>query len=298
VEKLLNDELLAARQGFDAACLALRPDLHRFCSRMLGDACEGEDVLQDALMLAFYRLPELRETNSLRSWLFRIAHNQCIDRLRARRRFEPYSDETERDEKVAMDDALEQKQRVERALARIAEELPPKERAAVVLKDVLECSLEETVEITESNLGAVKAALSRARTKLAAAEAKPQRRTLAIEPRRRVLIERYLAAFNQRDWASVRALLAEDARLEVVNASEGPFGDRYFTNYSQLAWRWKLEIAWVDGVESVVHFREVDGVWRPHAVVQLTWVADRVALVRDYVHVSYLLRASEVTPKR
>ena len=295
MEDLLNDELLAARQRFDAACLALRPDLHRFCTRMLGDACDGEDVLQEALVLAFYRLPELREAGSLRAWLFRIAHNKCIDWLRSRRRFELLEEDAQRDEKVLMDDALEHKKRAEHVLARIAGELPPKERAAVVLKDVLECSLEETAEITESNVGAVKAALNRARTKLAAAEEKPRPHAAPIEPRQRALVERYLAAFNQRDWASVRALLAEDARLEVVHASEGPFGDRYLSNYSQLAWHWKLELAWVDGVETVVHFRELNGSWVPHAVVQLTLDGDRVALVRDYVHVPYLLRASEVT---
>ena len=287
--------MLEARRRFDAACLALRPDLHRFCTRMTGDPCEGEDVLQESLALAFYRLPELRDGGSLRSWVFRIAHNKCIDVLRARRRFEAFDEETEHDPEAAMEEALEQKRRAERAIARIADELPPKERAAVVLKDVLECSLEETAEITESNVGAVKAALGRARAKLAAAEASPRMRTLPLEPRRRAVIERYLAAFNQRDWVSLRALLSDDARLEVVHHSEGPFGDRYFVNYSRLTWNWKLAIAWVDGVEAVVHFREADGAWLPHAVVQLGIDGDRVALVRDYVHVDYLLEASEVT---
>jgi RNA polymerase sigma-70 factor (ECF subfamily) len=53
--------------------VALRPDLHRFCTRMTGSPCEGEDVLQEALVLAFYRLDELRQGASFKAWLFRIA---------------------------------------------------------------------------------------------------------------------------------------------------------------------------------------------------------------------------------
>src|SRR6266545_3988906 len=55
------DELDAARRRFDDACARLRPDLHRFCTRMLGNPCDAEDVLQDALVLAFYRSSELRD---------------------------------------------------------------------------------------------------------------------------------------------------------------------------------------------------------------------------------------------
>src|SRR6478752_3664492 len=70
-------QVLEIRQNFEAACAALRPDLHRFCTRMTGSVSDGEDLLQETLVHAFYHLPELREGASLRPWLFRIAHNRC-----------------------------------------------------------------------------------------------------------------------------------------------------------------------------------------------------------------------------
>jgi RNA polymerase sigma-70 factor (ECF subfamily) len=128
----LTQELAEARRRFDEACDRLRPDLHRFCTRMTGGPCDGEDVLQDTLALAFYRLAELRATTSLRSWLFRIAHNKCVDFLRARRRVEPFDEESDAEEDRPMDEKLEDKRRAERALSNIVTELPPKERACKI----------------------------------------------------------------------------------------------------------------------------------------------------------------------
>jgi RNA polymerase sigma-70 factor (ECF subfamily) len=156
---------LKTRADFDALCDELRPDLHRFCARMLGDACEGEDVLQDALVLAFHRFTELKEVRSLRAWLFQVAHNKCIDHLRTRRRFEPISDAMS-DAAPAPDDELAERQRALLAFSTLITDLPAKERASLLLKDVFDCSLEEVAEITESSLGAVKAALHRGRAKL------------------------------------------------------------------------------------------------------------------------------------
>ena len=164
----------------------------------------------------------------------------------------------------------------------------------MVLKDVLDWSLEETAEITGSSVGAVKAALHRGRAKLeAAANTEPEPRRL--EPRHRALVERYIAAFNRQDWPGVQALVADEARLEVVHRSEGPLKDAsYFVNYGRLRWRWKLELTQVDGVEAIVHFREIDGVWQPHSMLQLGLKNDQIVLVRDYVHVDYLLAHSRV----
>jgi RNA polymerase sigma-70 factor (ECF subfamily) len=258
---------------------------------MTGSACDGEDVVQETLMRGFYRFSELREGTSLRSWLFRIAHNRCVDFLRRRGRFVAEEDVAT---DTALDDELDRKQRADRALANAVTELPPKERACLILKDVLDCSLEETAEITESNVGAVKAALHRGREKLERAELAPQKMR-ALPPEQRAVIERYLTAFNARDWDGVRALLTADARLELVAPFEGLFRNTtYLTNYGRLPTNWKLALAVVDGVESVVHFREIDGRWRPRSVIQFGIAGDKVALVRDYVHAEYMLQHSDV----
>jgi RNA polymerase sigma-70 factor (ECF subfamily) len=290
-------ELADARRRFDEVCDRLRPELHRFCTRMTGSPCDGEDVLQDALVLAFYRFSELRDGGSLRAWLFRIAHNKCIDFLRGQKHFEAL-DAHDVEEEAAMDDTLDHKQRVARTLTTIVTALPPRERACILLKDVLDWSLEETATITGASVGAVKAALHRGRAKLeqAAGDDPPPPRSAALAPQHRALVDRYLAAFNQRDWNAVFALLSDEARLEVVHRAEGPFRDAsYFTNYGSLPWRWKLARVRVDGVEAIVHFRERDGAWRPHSIVQLTVAGDAITLVRDYVHVDYLLADCIVT---
>ncbi|MGA2450508.1 MAG: sigma-70 family RNA polymerase sigma factor [Polyangiaceae bacterium] len=284
-------EVLAeARRGFKAACLALRPDLHRFCTRMTGSPCDGEDVLQEALVLAFYRLDELRQGASFKAWLFRIAHNKCIDFLRSRKARLHLEEANNAEERHAMDEVLDRKQRVERALASIVSELPAKERACVVLKGVLDWSLEETAAITGSSIGAVKSALHRGRARLERVDTESPANTLDFEPRQRELIERYLAAFNNRDWDAVSALVADEARLEVVDRSEGPFRDiPYFSNYGKLPWRWKFALARVDGVESVVLFRETGETWVPRSILLLDISDDKIAAIRDYVHVDYLL---------
>jgi RNA polymerase sigma-70 factor (ECF subfamily) len=265
---------------------------------MTGDPCDGEDVLQDALATAFYRLGELRDDASFRSWVFRIAHNRCIDFLRARRRTEALEDGDVLDDAAAaapgvpdVSDALDDRRRVGSALARLVADLPPRERACVILKDILEHSLDDIAAITGTSLGAVKAALHRGRAKLARSGTPPPRRMTAGD---RDLVERYLAAFNRRDWDGVLAVLASDASLEVVTISDGPIRDScYLHNYRKLP-QWKLALALVDGVECIVHFRWRDGAWLPLAVVQLAIEHGAVTRIRDFVHVEYLLADSDV----
>jgi RNA polymerase sigma-70 factor (ECF subfamily) len=283
------------RQQFDEACRHVRPDLHRFCTRMLGNPWDGEDVLQDALVQAFYHVDELRDPAALRPWLFQIAHHRCIDRLRLRRPFEPLDDDL-RDQEPAMPDQLADRQRASRALTTIVTRLPPRERACVVLADVLGMSLDETASITDTTVGSVKAALHRGRDKLEAADAAPANR---LAPRDRAIVERYLAAFNARDWTAVLALLGDDARLEVVGVAEGRFADAcYFINYGKLPRPWRLALALVDGVEAIVQFREIDGAWRPHAIVRIDVEGDQIMKIRDYTHVDYVLADSVVVEIR
>lgn len=289
-----------ARLSFDAAYERLRPDLHRFCTRLTGSPCDGEDALQEATVAAFDRASELRDEGALRAWLYRIAHNKCIDLMRRRRRVSSLDDDavTEIEDAAidAPDESLAIRARTEQLLVHIASTLPPKERACIVLKDVLDCSLEETAAITGSTLGAVKAALHRGREKLVAAEHAPASLRL-LDPSERVLARRYVDAFNARDWDAVRALVSSDAELVVVRRSRGPFARApYFSNYEAIPWSWRLELALVDGVEEIVHFREVDGALVPHAVVRLEIGGQNIVGVRDWVHVADLLTCATVTP--
>ena len=72
------------REELLAVAGELRPDLHRYCARIMGSVIDGEDVVQDALVRAFVALQDLEEAPQLRPWLFRIAHNRALDLLRSR----------------------------------------------------------------------------------------------------------------------------------------------------------------------------------------------------------------------
>lgn len=284
--------ILEARKRFEQESKSLRPDLHRFCTRMTGSVSDGEDAVQDSLVHAFYHLPELRQGASLRSWLFRIAHNRCIDLLRRRRPLAPLDEE-----QPGLDDplaSLEDNQLAQHALAVIFTQLPPRERAAIVLSDVLGYSLDEVAEITASTAGAVKAAIHRGRQKLQRAAAGAARfRGGAKE----LALQQYLERFNRRDWAGVRELLAPDARLEVVGRTSVPFeGAPYFRNYADLAWQWRLEQVLVEGVPAVVHFQKVGEQWRPRSLIVVDLLDSAVVLVRDYVHVEDMLNGARLEP--
>src|SRR4051794_13508762 len=169
----MNDPSDVDAQGpFEARYLAfletithLRPSLHRYCSRMTGSVLDGEDVVQDALFQAYRKLDTYDDDRPLTPWLFRIAHNRCIDFLRRRGVQEEAEAAAVRPDYVLPTDPPGP------ALGRAVEYLvltpPPKERACVLLKDVFDYSLEETAELVSSTVGGVKPALNRGRSKLA-----------------------------------------------------------------------------------------------------------------------------------
>src|SRR5262249_19287638 len=150
--------LAELQKQFLASVRELRPRLHRFCTRMCGSVLDGEDLVQETLAQAFFHLPSLREEGRLEAWLFRIAHRKCIDFLRSREETVPYDD--------AGDAAEDAGEPISETLAPLVRELPPRERAAVLLKDVLQYRLSEVAEVVESSVGGVKAALHRGRAKL------------------------------------------------------------------------------------------------------------------------------------
>src|SRR5919201_140371 len=144
----------------------LRPSLHRYCARMTGSVMDGEDVVQEALFEAYRKLDKFDESRPLKPWLFRIAHNRCIDFLRRR------GVRDEANAAVAVPEAIQPAEPVlgtGKAVEHLVLTLPPKERACVLLKDIFDYSIEEIAELVDSTVGGVKAALNRGRAKLAAA---------------------------------------------------------------------------------------------------------------------------------
>jgi RNA polymerase sigma factor (sigma-70 family) len=196
-------DMSVARDAFDRLLVQLRPKLHRYCARMTGSRLDGEDLMQETLFEAYTKIETLDDASRLKPWLFRIAHNRCIDFLRRR-------DARERAESAYSDDigvvaAEPATTDAHRAIERLVGHLPPKERACVLLKDVFDYSLEETAELVDSTVGGVKSALSRGRAKLADLPDEP-----AGEPRRPLdpdtarLLQRYVDLFNRHDWDGVR----------------------------------------------------------------------------------------------
>src|ERR1700757_2837945 len=144
----------------------LRPSLHRYCSRMTGSVLDGEDVVQDALFEAYRKLDQYDDSRPLTPWLFRIAHNRCIDFLRRRGiRVEAETTAMSPDSVMPADPSV---LGLGRAVEQLVMSLPLKERACVLLKDVFDYTLEEIAELVGSTVGGVKAALNRGRSKLAA----------------------------------------------------------------------------------------------------------------------------------
>src|SRR5438445_7057000 len=164
---------------------SLRPSLHRYCSRMTGSVMDGEDIVQEALFQAYRKLETFDDSRPLAPWLFRIAHNRCIDFLRRREvRGEADAGALLPDRVMPVDPPGPD---LGRAVEHLVLTLPPKERACVLLKDVFEYSLEEIAGLVDSTVGGVKAALNRGRSKLASLEDQPAPTRVTAPEHRQIL---------------------------------------------------------------------------------------------------------------
>jgi RNA polymerase sigma factor (sigma-70 family) len=293
-------ELQEGRRQFLALVDEVRPELHRYCARMTGSIAEGEDVVQDTLARAYYELPELKEMPALRPWLFRIAHNRALDYLRhyERRMSEPLEAAMDfaGDAALEPESALAREDAVRTAVSRFLE-LPPAQRSCVILKDVLEYSLEEIAAMLEQSVPAIKAALHRGRTRLRELSAVPEQTTATrtASP----ALARYAALFNARDFDGVRAMLVDDVKLDLVSREKRSGRQNvshYFTNYDKVD-DWRLAPGWLDGREVLAVFRN-PGDTRPGYFIELHLADDRITAIRDFRYVLYIGReaAIELSP--
>jgi RNA polymerase sigma-70 factor (ECF subfamily) len=266
-----------AREEFLAMVDEIRPQLHRYCARLTGSVIEGEDIVQDTLAKAFYALSMMPEVPPLRPWLFRIAHNAALDFLK--RHGHKYT-ETRDD----LDDAAGFEDRADPAVVRAALSrflvLPVSQRSAVILKDVLGHSLEDTAATMATTVPAVKAALVRGRGKLRDAGAAPAALDAGLD--------RYASLFNAGDWDGVRALVGEDCRLDLVSKSQrrGKAVGDYFARYEGMEVAVRVAVASLEGEPVLAAY--VSDATQPSYFILLTWDAGRVQLIRDFRYVSYI----------
>ena len=240
---------------------------------------------------SFYAISTFTELPSLRPWLFRVAHNSAIDFVRRyeQKHVEPRAD---LEDVVFAPDEPTDSEIVRAALSSFLA-LPVTQRSAVILKDVLGHSLEETANTMGTTVPAVKAALVRGRTTLRTnrAESRPVSRPREADDRaERERLGRYAALFNARNWDALRALMGEECRLDLVSrtARHGKEVGEYFTRY-EAAEAVRLEVGSVDGRPALLVFaapHETD----PGYFILLEWVGDKVSLIRDFRYVPYLAR--------
>ena len=230
-----------ATLGIDELELRLeqhRRELTAYSYRMLGSAFEAEDAVQETLLRAWRSFDQFEGRADLRSWLYRIATNVCLDMLNGRQRralpmdlgpsqtadaplgdalpeatwIQPISDD-----RVLLADGDPAELAVERDTIRLAfvaalQHLPPKQRAVLILREVLRWKATEVAELLETTVASVNSALQRARSALAAATVTKDGPAQPMDAEHQALLVRYVDAFERYDLDSLTSLLHEDAK--------------------------------------------------------------------------------------
>jgi RNA polymerase sigma-70 factor (ECF subfamily) len=229
-------------------------------------------------------------------WLFRIAHHAALDFLRRRAREETRHSNEDLDMIAAAKNPVGDREIVAAGL-RTFMRLPVAQRSSVILSDVLGHSLQEICEIVGGNVPAAKAALQRGRFRLRALAAEADDAPIpALAEPERTRLKTYVERFNAHDFDAVRAMLAEDVRLELVNRvrldgkkSVAP----YFGNYATRP-HWQFVAGFVDCRPAILVYDADDPDERLKYFVLLDWAGDKVIGIRDFVFARYAMEGAEL----
>jgi RNA polymerase sigma-70 factor (ECF subfamily) len=297
-----------------------RPALTGHCYRMLGSVVDAEDAVQEAMLRAWKNRDRFEERSSLKTWLYRIATNVCLDTLSAanRQRVRPVEGSEEpgvvRDDLVltsrsrehwvepipdvaalpAEADCDPEERAILRESIRLAfvaalQYLPPRQRAVLLLTQVLNWSAAETAESLDMSVAAVNSALQRARATLDTRNPAVVPRSLSAEQTR--LVARYVEAFEKYDVAALTSLLHEEATLSM------PPYDLWLQGHESIA-RWLLSfgigckgsrlvpVEACGGTPAFAQYR--DGGATPWALLMLEVQGDRITSMTSYLDVETL----------
>jgi RNA polymerase sigma-70 factor (ECF subfamily) len=285
----LRDELRAAWHRYLDGVAPLRPALHAVCRRLTGNVFEAEDLLQDTLLRGFATLGSVHHPiRNPRAYLLRAATNLWIDSLRRR--------DAEAEALAAFPDAPDPPPPggVREAGARLLQRLSPQERAAVVLKDAFEMSLEEIADVLRTTVGAVKAALHRGRGRLE----EPEGGAASRRPRPSVaLIDRFVALYAAADVRGLVALMLDGGTVENVGCGvefgreNFPREDGWFQRAVFGHPEWPAELQYTgsrlaradfDGEPLILGFTTRRGREALEQVLRIDEVDGRIARLRGY----------------
>jgi RNA polymerase sigma-70 factor (ECF subfamily) len=213
-----------------------RAELTAHCYRMLGSPFDAEDAVQEALVRAWRARDRFERRAAVRSWLYRIATNVCLDMLKGRERrarpmdlgpareplesnlntrsektwIEPIPENLIAPEKDPADQAVE-RESIRLAFVAALQQIPARQRAALILREVLRWEASEVAELLGTSVASVNSSLQRARATLAKSKVSTSDRVPALTDADRALLERYVAAFERYDMSALTLLIREDA---------------------------------------------------------------------------------------
>ena len=307
---MTNDQrlLLAGAQAGDERAFRrlIEPYRHALevhCYRMLGSAQDAEDLSQEALLRAWRSLERFEPRAQFQTWLYRIATNACLDELERRpRRPEPVDPFPHRPSEEAAAPTYDPAARyairegLELALLRAIQELPGRQRAVLIFRDVLGWTAPEVAEVLESTVASVTSALQRARATIEQHLPEPGRP--AADAAERALLNRYVAAFEHADMDGLLALLREDATLRMPpqpSVTGGRAIARFFLDavaHGDLT-RIRHTPTWANGRPAfTVQFRSDDGRWTSEGIGVLEIEAGRIVGIDAFLDPALVPRFS------
>ncbi len=227
---------MQAEEDFIEQAAPFRAELIAHCYRMLGSVHDAEDLVQETYLRGWRGYQSFEERATLRNWLYRIATNACLRALesRARRVLPAGLGDASNDPDASLEGtagshkwleplpdtftpetAVTARQSVRLAVMTALQELPTRQRAVLILRDVVQFSAAEVAELLETTPAAVNSSLQRARAHLAEVAPAEESVTEPDDAERRELLDRYCAAFENADMAALTELLQADVKLEM-----------------------------------------------------------------------------------
>ena len=298
--------MTAGEEGFDLLVEPFRAELLAYCYRMLGSAHDAEDLVQDTYLRAWRARGQYDSTrSSLRTWLYRIATNACLTALTARGRrplpsglvaasdplgplvpgehhawLQPLPDSLL--EAADPAGAVINRSSLRLAFAAALQHLSPRQRGALILRDVLSFSASEAAEILGTTAVSVNSSLQRARARVKEAGAGPEPLSEPSAAGQRAWVDRYMKAFERADVEGLKRLLTEDVLMEMPPMLNWFTGRRNYGLFMEWVFGvcgtdWRLKTVAANGQPGFAAYLRAGGHYEPHTLQIFTVTAEGIS---------------------